>query len=253
MVSSLSLFLYWEKTVLFGKDHNNKIVVVQSMPREDWETQFVSNEIYQLDIPTRIFVHSKQFSLVPGSLYNPLYAATYLTFAGDVSSDFHYFSSKLESNNIHLVSAISQTDYAKLAKNKSSIQFHHGAASFLAYTLNEKNNYLSQELIAYFIDDRFYLVAFHKEELVAFNLFEWKDKDQILSYIFGIIHQLNFDRKHCRLSIYGELESNQLDEAWGKEYFKNFRLKTPEQTQNYHIGPDQFAKSDLFVARWEYN
>lgn len=253
-VSSLSLFLYDHYSFLTAKDQNGKVLAVNVQTFSDLEELTVllqNDDLYQIDLPTKVFVHNSTFSLVPGALFNTAFLNTYIAFAGD-NTNVSTYESALQSNAIHLVGGISTDSYNKLVQGKGSVQFYHGAVSFLSYCLNEKPNLLNQEILIYYFDSHFYLAAFSNQELMVFNRFEAFDKEDILKYIFGVIQQLNFNRKLCRINFLGDAESMEINKVWGENYFKNFKISIPQSNIHYHEGPDKILQSPAFESRWEF-
>jgi hypothetical protein len=257
MVSYLSLFLYNNIRILFAKDKNHKIVAVRTWNLLASSEVPISNvwkdELYKLDVPTKVFVHNNLFSLVPGVLFNPDFIGTYLSFAGDLSTDIHPFYSNLESNNFHLVGGIGSQLHQLLSDGKSVIKFHHGSSSFLSYCLKERSKFLPQEILMYLFDKSFYLAAFNKQELSLFNKFDIQNRDELLMYLFGITKQLGFERKYCRYTLLGSNNNNlDIKENWAVEYFKYFNFSNPEINQNYHEGTESFSKTFHFESHWEF-
>jgi hypothetical protein len=256
LVSYLSLFLYNNIRILFAKDENHKIVAVRTWNLFASSEVPISNvwkdELYKLDVPTKVFVHNNLFSLVPGVLFNPDFIGTYLSFAGDLSTDIHPFYSSLESNNYHLVGGIGSQLHQLLSDGKSDIMFHHGSSSFLSYCLKERSKFLPQEILIYLFDKAFYMAAFNKQELALFNRFDIQDRDELLMYLFGISKQLGFERKYCRYTLFGANNNFDIKENWAVEYFKYFNITHPEINQSYHEGTDSFSKTFHFESHWEF-
>ncbi|MGY6546583.1 DUF3822 family protein [Arthrospiribacter ruber] len=251
-VSSLSLFLYEHTALLIAKDQNNKVIAAESFNEADQEKvvdTILESDIFNRDIPTAFFIHNSNFSLVPGTLFNQSFLSTYLSFAGK-TENIAAFDTPLESNSLHLVGSVDFGLYQKLTKEKTSFRFHHGAASFLSYCFKSKTNLLNQEILISWHDGSFYLAGFSKQELQIFNRFEAKDRDQLLSYVFGIMHQLNFNRKLCRITIFGDTSTLEIDQEWGNLYFKNFRLSDPDSNVHYAENVDNILKSAAFETRW---
>jgi hypothetical protein len=254
LVSSLSLFLYENFSFWTVKDQNEKILAVHSATFPDHSSlldQLITDEFYQLDIPIKVFVHNTAFSLIPGMLFNNSFLQTYLAFSGDLKDNIG-FATPLESNNIQLVGGVDKTLFEKLSNGKSNIEFYHGATAFLSYCFSEKPNFLNQEIFIYLFGNHFYLSGFSKQELVVFNRFEAHTSDDLMKYVFGITHQLKFDRKLCRLTIIGDVNTLSLSKEWGNTYFKNFRILQPKSNLKYHDGPHQIQENPVLESRWEF-
>jgi hypothetical protein len=253
--SSLSLFLFEHKAILFAKDPNGKIAAIHQVQSEHGKTLIEKTKediLYQKDVPTQVFVHQEHLSLVPGMLFDPAFASTYLFLSGDKSLDKQVFHTGLESNNYHLLGSLDKMDYENLIQKKSDIKFNHGACSFLSYGLKEKPNLVNQELLVMLFDKHFYIAAYNQHELVLFNSFGIESKENLLQYLFGINHQLKFNRNHCRVSIFGEWEKLGLTSEWGNEYFRNFRITEPNRNVQYLDGLEIFKDSQVFEAFWQF-
>jgi hypothetical protein len=257
MVSYLSLFLYEEIRILLAKDINQKVVAVHTWnmlsSAENPISKVWKDELYRVDVPTKVFVHNKYFSLVPGALFLPEFLTTYLSFSDELPSELKSFHTSLDSNNIQLVGGLDQRLYHLLSDGKQQITFHHGSTSFLSYCLTEKTKFLSQELMVYLFDKSFYVAAFDKQSLILFNRFDVKDKESLLMYLFGLTKQLGFDIKYCRYTVFGENSHLNFSERWAKEYFKNISFDTVRSIQNYHMGTESFSKTAHFESKWEFS
>ena len=237
LVSSLSLFLFDDYYFYFVKDQNGKILAIH---RQSYESprllafKLKDEKLLKLDIPVRVFNHVSPFSLVPGMLFESSLSSIFLFFAEKPKENMFLFDTTLSSNNLHLVGSIQKDLSELLSDNKSDITFHHGASSFLSFALKEKFNLLNQEIMVLIQKDFFYLIAFSNQELSLFNKFEVKNKADFLKYTLGIVHQLNFNRSFCRVSVFGNISSYEIDEDWGNLYFKNFKISTPFTNIQYH-------------------
>lgn len=256
-VSYLSLFLYDEIRFLLAKDVNQKVVAIHTWnlhsSAENPISKVWKDELYQLDVPTKVFIHNKYFSLVPGALFHSEFLDTYLSFSGEFSGELTSFYSSLDSNNIKLVGGLDQRLYQLLSDGKQEITFHHGSSSFLSYCLSEKTKFLSQEILIYLFDKSFYIAAFDKQVLVLFNRFDIENKDNLLMYLFGLTKQLGFDRNYCRYTVFGKNSHLNFSENWAKEYFKNISFDTVRSIQHYHIGTESFSKTLHFESNWEFS
>lgn len=254
MLSSLSLLLYRETFFLLGRDQNQKVAYVHQ-GSYDTEKNLISSlkddQVFKLDLTTEVFSHDRVFTLVPGVLYDQAFAAAYLLLAGPINNQTKVFETSLESNNVILLGSMSQGLHEFLSLGKSEISFHHGSASFLGYALKEKFNLLPEELLISFFDQSFYLAAFKKQELVLFNRFDTDNEEESLRYIFGVIHQLGFETKHCRISVFAD-ESSHITSDWGKNHFHNIRIFEPVSNQHFLKGTEKLQKSRIFESFWKF-
>ena len=73
----------------------------------------------------------------------------------------------------------------------------------------------------------------------------------MLKYIIGLCNQLDFNRSHFRLTIFGDTSPHQLDIEWVSKYFKNINFTTPSPNIQYQEGVEKFQKPELFESYWE--
>lgn len=254
-VSSLSLFLFDEKYVLFSKDVNGDVSGIHQKFFSDLKSlKFVleRDKLYSLDVPKKVFLFQKPFALVPGLIFDSSHLPVYLGFSEEKSEDISYIFSSLDSNNCYLASKMGNELKEVFIKTNSKVFIHHGATSFLSYTLKHKNNYINQEIFISVFSHGFYLAAFKNQELTVFNVFDCDDRDSLMKYLFGIVNYLNFDQKYCRVTLFGEYAALDIDQEFGRTYFKNFVFDQPKANQQYQAGASIFQNSNLFEAFWEY-
>ncbi len=254
MVSSLSLFLYEDYYFHFAKDQNGKILAIHKHPYENLRSlnyKLKEDRLYQLDVPTRVYNFASPFSLIPGPLFDPALSSVFLFFSEKPVENSMVYDTSLESNNLHLVGSIRKDLAEILAENKSEIYFHHGATSFLSFVLKEKFNLVNQEILILIHKDWFFLTAFSNQELILFNRFEVNSKEEILKYIVGITHQLEFNANYCRLTIFGNTSFYGIDDNWVSQYFKNFAISKPLSNIQYQEGTQSFQNPKTFESFWE--
>lgn len=255
-ISSLSFFLYPNSIFVFAKDINQTTVGIHAYKNINWEhldSILSSDPMLQNDVPTTVFVHQKEFVLVPGVLYMPGKEEEYLKFVKKSETSQSYFNTSLDSNNIQIISAISTKLKNILAVRFSELTLHHGGSSFLSYLFKERFNLIDQEILLNVYGQQMYLAAFHNQELVLFNTFDIQSNEDILKYTLIVIKQLNFERNLLRVSLYGANSTNKITEEWGQEYFKNFRLLKPHSNQTYTHGFKNLKSIHLFETNWQFD
>lgn len=252
-MSNLSLFLFKDHYFLFGRDINGKVAAIH---QKTYNSQgellqlLKEDKLLKLEVPKRVFNYGESFSLVPGILFDASLLSVYLFFAERPKESDIVFQTSLESNTLHLVGSIDAAVAEALQSGYSDTYFHHGAASFLSYALKEKFNLIDQEILLQLYEGFFYLAAFSKQEIVLFNRFEVSGREDLLRYVMGILEQLAFNRNHCRVSIYGDIEAFGIDESWGEMYFRNFRISTPHPNIQYLEGTEEFQHKSLAESYW---
>ena len=254
--SSLSLFLYPDSLVIFAKDKNQANIGVHFYPDfllNQLDDLITTDQLMKLDVPCKIYLHRKEFSLVPGVLFSTGNEANFLRFSTELPQASFYFNTPLDSNNLQVVSLVEEKLKRHLQARFSELSFHHGSVSFLSYLFKERFNLIGQEILINIIGNQFYAAAFTDQELNAFNVFDLDDKEDLLKYALILIKQLNYDRNHVRITLYGVSPKSEITEDWGKTYFHNFRILTPHANQNYSHGFKHLKDLGLLEIYWQFD
>lgn len=253
--ASLSLFLYPHSLFIFAKDENQANIGIhhyRDFTLQHLEGLFSTDPLLRNDVPVKFYFHQAAFSLVPGVLYQPGKEQEYLQFAENLPEEPTLFSSALDSNNLQVVSYIPSKLKKNLDARFSEITLYHGCCSFLSYLFKERFNLIGQEILVSYFETHIYIAAFTDQDLSVFNFFEISEKEDILKYVLIMIDQLNYDRNHVRISLFGATEDSGITEAWGKEYFQNFRLLNPHVNQSYSHGFKHLKSENVLEAYWQY-
>lgn len=254
--SSLSLFLYPNSLFIFAKDQNQANIGIHyylDFSIANLEGLFSADPLLRQDVPTKFYFHQASFSLVPGVLYHPGKEREYLNFAQELPAEVEFFSSPLDSNNLQIISLIPASLKKNLGARFSEVTLHHGSTSFLSYLFKERFNLIGQEILVSYFKSHIYIAAFTDQDLSLFNIFEVASVQDILKYVLIVMDQLNYDRNHVRVSIFGATEENGITENWGNDYFQNFRLVNPHANQNYSHGFKHLKEENIFETYWQYD
>ncbi|MBN7813188.1 DUF3822 family protein [Algoriphagus sp. H41] len=253
--AGLSLFLYPHSLFIFAKDKNQANIGVhhyQNFDLSQLEGLFGSDPLLRNDVPAKFYFHQAGFSLVPGVLFQPGQEREYLQFAKELPTEAHFFSTPLDSNNLQVVGFISAKLRKDLDARFSEVTLYHGCCSFLSYLFKERFNLIGQEILVNYFGSHIYLAAFTDQDLGIFNFFEIAGPEDILKYVLIAIEQLGYERNHVRVSLFGATEKSGISEAWGKEYFQNFRLVNPHSNQNYSHGFKHLKSENVLESYWQY-
>jgi hypothetical protein len=254
-VSSLSLFLFAHQYILLVRNANDKILAIHHElfgDRASLKYLLKADILLNMDVPAKVYVHFEKFNLIPSVLYDSSFDSSYLLFAGEGQENQQSFHSSFENPNLILLGCIDQELFDLVSENKKEIHFHHGACSFLSYLLKEKSKFRDQEILVVIYDEFCYLAAFTNQELSLINRFELNNKEDLLEYISGIAHQLQFDPKLYGVSLFGETENLAISNSWGEMYFWDFKIQNPNPNQNYKEGLHNFNASTLFEYYFEF-
>lgn len=254
--ASLSLFLYPSSLYIFAKDQNQANTGIHhysNFQPEELEEVFTTDPLLRKDVPLKFYFHQTGFSLVPGALFQSGKEKEYLGFVQEVPLDATYFSSPLDSNNLQVVSFITNHLKKSIEARFSDIHLYPGSCSFLSYLFKERFNLIGQEILVNYFKTHIYLAAFTDQDLSLFNIFEITGKEDILKYVLIAMGQLKFDRHHLKMSIFGATEESGINEEWGADYFQNFRLARPHANQNYSHGFKHLKSENVLEAFWQYD
>jgi hypothetical protein len=252
--ASLSLFLYPQTAFVFAKDKNGANIAIHHhlyLGTANLDQLLNTDPLLKQDVPIKFYFHNPVFALVPGLLYLPDHEGEYLKFAGEQQGQFHYFSSGLDSNNLILISSVSDQMKKSLDARFPEVSYYHGASSFLSYLFKERFNLIGQEILIYYFESHLYLAAFTDQELSLFNMFEINDQEDMLKYTLITMDQLKFDKKHARVSVFGSQEENGITQEWGESFFHHFRMVKPHVNQNFGHGFKHLKSENLFEANWQ--
>ncbi|WP_215223050.1 DUF3822 family protein [Echinicola shivajiensis] len=253
--SSLSLLLCAENFTVMAKNQNGSILGVNSytLESEDSLDQIINSDNFIQALPkdaeSRLFVYNDKFCMVPGMLFSPKDQSTYLSFSAELV-DQEVFYDGLENNKTILVGSIDQDVANKLSQKLPNIKFSHGSSLILDYLLLEKSEMLNQEISIIIEKEQVYIAGFANKELKLFNRFEVIDNQDFLKYTFSILHQLAFDRMHCKTTVIGNLDDVHVQEEVLKQYFKNLVITEPRTNQNYLTGAESYKETKRLAAFW---
>jgi hypothetical protein len=252
--ASLSLFLYPNSLVLFGKDKNQSITSIHTYEQVNWkklDEVLATDSLVKLDLLAKIYAHEGIFTLIPGVLFQQGNEIEYLGVTGKLPNTPVFFNTAVDSNNIQIVSCIPVKLQQILSKRFAEFTIYHGASSFLSYLFKERFNLIGQEIWINLFDNYLYLGGFTDQELSVFNRFEVANKEDVLKYTLILMETLKHDRNHARVTLFGASKDNGITQEWGKEYFANFRLLQPHSNQNYGSGLTQNKAPAIFESYWQ--
>ncbi|GGZ27637.1 hypothetical protein GCM10007049_20600 [Echinicola pacifica] len=256
IASNLSLFLYAERLIIIAKDANGSILAVNDYPfQESQELHSIleSDELVQAcksQEGSKIYVFSEDFCLVPGMLFESDSAAKYLHFATPIMDSVTFFHRGIENNSIVVLGAGPKSLLKIFKKHINAPEIIHGSTLALEYFLSDKSEMLNQELAISIEDGQIYVAGFSARELKFFNRFEVSNNQEFLKYTFSVLHQMAFDRMHCKITIIGNLKEIGVDQKILDQYFKNINLPEPKTTQTYHPGAEEFKTTKKLAAFW---
>ena len=254
-ISSLSLFLYESELYLLAKDQNTTIIATHSYSFESLEELA---EIFKEDsllnannTAGKLYVHNQQFCIVPGVLFDPTIKSTYLNFSTKLNtSQQEVFYEGVDSNNIQVVGAVEKEVLDLCDPILPDMEITHGATLVLAYLFQDKKEMLGQEIFVVAQTGFMYLAAFSLGELILLNRFKVKSNEDFLKYTFSVLHQLDFNRTLCRISVLGDLKKIGIDMETLKLYFKNIVSPEPKSNLTYSSGTETVKDSRMLEGYW---
>jgi|GEM_PF-284910 len=251
--SNLSLFLYTHSLVVMAKDKNGSVIGTHLYGFDDRLElgRIISDDslINGANTVGKLYVHNDLFCLVPGLLFDPSVKSTYINFIAAVDEDrYEVFYEGVDSNNIQVVGAVEKEIIELLDNALPDLEITHGVFLVLSYLLKGRNEMLGQEVLVFAEEGSMYLAAFTGDELRVLNRFPVKGDQDFLKYAFAVMHQLAFDRMHCRITLLGDLSGIQVNLDVLKQYFKNILRLEPQFNQTYSPGAEKFKETHLLEA-----
>ena len=251
--SSLSLLLCDHRLTVIAKNQNGSIIGVNLYPfleKEELEN-ILKTDVF-INSPhegNKLFVFNQNFCLVPGMLFDPENKSTYLHFSAPQDGQEVFFDG-LENNKTILVGSIDESIFQLFSNYLPNFHISHGSHLVLEYLLEERPEMLNQELSIVIEQNQIYIAGFANKELKLFNRFEVANNQDFLKYTFSVLHQLAFDRMHCKITLLGNLEDIGVQEDVLSLYFKNLVVSTPRTNQNYLIGAEAYKETRNLAAFW---
>lgn len=253
--SNLSLFLYTHSLAIMAKNQNGAVI---GSHLHSFNSSLELKEIIETDVlinsdntAGKLHVHNNHFCLVPSVLFDPSVKSTFLNFSTPVNEEKQeVFYEGVDSNNVQVVGAIEKDVLAFFDNSLPDMEITHGASLVLSYLFKDKNDMLGQELFIVAEEGHMYVAGFASSELKVFNRFPVKGDRDFLKYTFTVIHQLAFDRMHCRITQVGDLAGIQVDINILNQYFKNLVHADPRFNQTYSPGAEKFMQTKLLEAFW---
>ncbi|WP_229239825.1 DUF3822 family protein [Echinicola soli] len=253
--SGLSLLFYPQRLIVLAKNQNGLVIGVNDYPfveKNELEMilqkdLFISQKASHCE--ATLYVYSPDFCLVPSVLFDASEAETYLNFSTKTDGTDSFYSS-LNEDQLVIVGGIEKATLAIFSKYVNNLSLKHGSSLAITYLLGEKPLMLNQELAVIIEDNEVYIAGFTNKELKFFNRFEVRNNQDFLKYSFSVLHQLAFDRMHCKITLCGNLEEINVQEQVLRKYFKNMEITSPKPTQNYLPGAESFRETKKLEAFW---
>lgn len=254
-ISNLSLFLYTRSINVIAKNSNGAVIGahVYSFADEGELNGIIEKDplINAANTSGKLYVHNANFCLVPSMLFDPTVKSLYLKFSTQANvEDLEVFYEGVDSNNIQVVGCMKRGILGYFDNVLPDLEIAHGASYFLSYLMKGKHDLLGQELCILAGKGFMYLAGFASSELKLFNRFPITGNDDFLKYTFSVLHQLSFDRMHCRITVLGDPQGIQVDFQLLNEYFKNIQITEPRSNQTYATGAEKFRESLLLESYW---
>lgn len=199
----------------------------------------------------KLYVHHQKFGLVPSHLFNPSHTALYLNFYTDLGNgEWEIAYDGVSNNTIQVLGAIDKSIVTQLDGNIPELEVCHGATQVLDYLLQNSGDLLDQEIFISLSPGSFYLAGFKGGELMLFNRFAAQGEEDFVKFVLTVIHQLAFDRMHCKITVFGSLEFIHCEWDQLQSYFKNIHQMDPVSNITFHSGVENFKNTKLLEAFW---
>ncbi|HSJ69447.1 MAG TPA: DUF3822 family protein, partial [Anditalea sp.] len=241
---------------IMAKDQNDAVVgsqIFQYSSTEDLNYIIENCDFFKCEITQgKLFIHNDHFSLVPGLVYDPQNKAQYLNFATDLLAEKEciVFSDSLGSNNLYVIGAIEKEVFHLFESKIQALKISHGSIIGLSYLLDNKYEFIGQEVFIIMDHGHVYLSAFSSHELQIYNRFEVNSEEELLKYLFIIFKQLQFNREYCKVNVLGDLTAINSNRDSLEKYFKHIIEVNPTTNINYLPGAENIKTTKSLDAFW---
>jgi len=256
-ISSLSLFLYSRAISVLAKNSSQEIIGVHVYSFEDQQQLFeiidTDSLIQSANTYGKLFVHNRDFCLIPSQLFDPSHKEKYLYFTAEVDTDSsELFYEPVPSSEIQVIGSLSVDIVTKLEEHLPDLEIIPGALFPLSFLFRPGNVLDDQEIFLFPIPDHYYLAAFSLGTLIFFNIFQADGDEDVLKYTLAVVQQLGFDQETVKLTITGDLSYVQAAPQVLSPYFSNISKEIPQPTAAYvtEQGPADFKSTGLLEAFW---
>jgi len=255
-VSNLSLLLSYDTLTIMAKDQNDAVVgskIYQYSDTQDLESILDNEEIFKSEIALGyLYVHNDHFSIVPGLVYDPNNKAQYLNFATDLLSheESLIFADSLGSNNLYVIGALDKAIFNLFQNRIKALKISHGSIIGLSYLLDNKYEFIGQEVFIILDHGHVYISAFSSHELLVYNRFEVSSEEELLKYLFIVFQQFEFNREYCKVNVLGELKSINSSKESLENYFKHIIEVNPTTNINYLPGAESIKTTKNLDTYW---
>jgi len=196
-----------------------------------------------------ISYESNQSTLVPSEIFDINKQDEYLRFLNVITEDKIVISNQIEDLKLYSVFSIPKSVYNVLNKNLSKFKLIHSSDSFiqcLYFNFSRLDNF-NEKVFLNVENHEFELVVFRNNNLLLYNSFQFKTKEDFLYFLLFTLKQLNVDSTKIQLVLSGKITPNSAVFVMLTKYFSNVIFIENQSYYSFsevlaNIPPQQYFK-----------
>ena len=179
-------------------------------------------------IKVKLIVHNKLSSLVPLNLFQEELSLEYLKFNSKlIDGDFaaHDLIDEIEAVNVFLP-FVNVNNY--LLEKFGSFNYYH-YSTILIKKLIKYNSSKEISIYANIQSNNFHVIILKNKKLIYYNIFDFKEKEDILYFLLFVLKQNKIDQNKHKLSMLGKIKKESETYLLLTKFINNIEILNPKE------------------------
>ena len=179
-------------------------------------------------IKVKLIVHNKLSSLVPLNLFQEELSLEYLKFNSKlIDGDFaaHDLIDEIEAVNVFLP-FVNVNNY--LLEKFGSFNYYH-YSTILIKKLIKYNSSKEISIYANIQSNNFHVIILKNKKLIYYNIFDFKEKEDILYFLLFVLKQNKIDQNKYKLSMLGKIKKESETYLLLTKFINNIEILNPKE------------------------
>ena len=179
-------------------------------------------------IKVKLIVHNKLSSLVPLNLFQEELSLEYLKFNSKlIDGDFaaHDLIDEIEAVNVFLP-FVNVNNY--LLEKFGSFNYYH-YSTILIKKLIKYDSSKEISIYANIQSNNFHVIILKNKKLIYYNIFDFKEKEDILYFLLFVLKQNKIDQNKHKLSVLGKIKKESETYLLLTKFINNIEILNPKE------------------------
>ena len=179
-------------------------------------------------IKVKLIVHNKLSSLVPLNLFQEELSLEYLKFNSKlIDGDFaaHDLIDEIEAVNVFLP-FVNVNNY--LLEKFGSFNYYH-YSTILIKKLIKYDSSKEISIYANIQSNNFHVIILKNKKLIYYNIFDFKEKEDILYFLLFVLKQNKIDQNKYKLSMLGKIKKESETYLLLTKFINNIEILNPKE------------------------